>query len=112
MMPRIGRAPHMYTLDDLLELVCAEKAQALELHTEAPPVLVVANERHTIEGPPVTPENAELLLHTIADSRRRWELRDKGSLELIYAFRGSATFQVRITVTEENISIDLQPQTR
>jgi Tfp pilus assembly ATPase PilU len=109
-MPGIGRAPHMYTMDDLLELVCAEKAQALELHTGAPPVLVVADERHTIEGPPVTLENAELLLHAIADTRRRRELREKGRLEFMYDFRTSATFLVRITLTAANIAIDLQPQ--
>lgn len=102
----------MYTLDDLLELVCAEKAQALELRTGAPPVLVVANERHTIEGPPITPGNAELLLHAVANSRRRRELREKGRLEFIHTFCRSATFQVRITLTGENMAIDFQRQSR
>jgi len=46
----------MYAMDDLLDLVNAEKAEELHLDFGVPPIIRVKEELHTIEGPPVSPE--------------------------------------------------------
>jgi UDP-N-acetylglucosamine acyltransferase len=56
----------MYAMDGLLNLVNTEKAEELHLDFGVPPAIQVQGELHTIEGPPVSPRNIELLLQNIA----------------------------------------------
>ena len=100
----------MYSIDDLLDLVSTEKAEGLRLHVGTPPVIVLQGEQHTIEGPPITIENAEQLLRGVADTRQMRELRERGAAEFVYSFRGSSRFLVRAKMEDENVEFDLQRQ--
>ncbi len=98
----------MYSMDDLLELASAEKAEELKLHVGKPPIIVVRGEDHLVEGPTITAENAKQLLLSVADTRRIREIRENGAAEFIYAFRGSLRFLVVVKTEEESIGLVLQ----
>ena len=97
-------------MDDLLDLVSTEHAEELRLHVGTSPVMVLRGEHHTIEGPLITAENAELLLRSIADTRQTREMRGRGETEFVYTFRGSSRFLVRAKMEDEHVAIDLQRQ--
>jgi Tfp pilus assembly ATPase PilU len=98
----------MYSMDDLLQLLKSEKADELQLHVGKPPVVVLGGEPHIIEGPPITTENAEDFLHSIANTRQRRELRQRGLVQFVYRFRRITDFVVRARLEGETVGIDIQ----
>jgi Tfp pilus assembly pilus retraction ATPase PilT len=97
----------MYSMNNLLYLVTSDGAEALRLKVGKPPIVVLDGEPHAIEGPPITPEDAEHLLQNIADSRQRRELRDRGEVHFIYRYRRVTDFVVRIRIEDENVIIEI-----
>lgn len=79
----------------------------MRLHVGQAPVVVLDGEQQPIEGPAITSEDAERLLQSITDTRQRRELREHGSVEFIYTFRGRASFVVHARIEEENVGIDI-----
>src|SRR5258706_13170092 len=100
MLGRSTRMPSssMDSMDDLLSLTKAERAEELRLHVGTPPIIVIRGEHHTIEGPPITSENAEQLLRSVADTRQVREFRERGTAEFVYSFRGSSPFLVQLKI--------------
>ena len=94
-------------MNDLLDLVNSERADAIKLHVGAPPVLVRNGESHAIEGPKITTENAEQLLRSIANTRQRRELRERGLVRFVFRFRRSTDFIVLARMEDENVGIDI-----
>ena len=97
----------MYSIDDLLHLVHSDGADELRLHVGQPPVIVLDDEQHTVEGPAITSEDAENLFHSLTDTRQRRELRERGVVEFVYRFRNRASFVVRARIEGENVGIDI-----
>jgi len=97
----------MYSMDDLLHLVSSDGADELKLHVGAPPVVVLGGEHHTIEGPPITTEDAEQLFQSVADTRQRRELRERGAVQFIYRFRRITDFVVCARMEGENVGMDI-----
>jgi Tfp pilus assembly ATPase PilU len=97
----------MYSIDDLLHLVKSDGADELWLHVGTPPIIVLQGEQHTIEGPPLTPEDVAELLQGIANSRQRRELRNRGMVQFIYRFRRVTDFVVRVRMEDGNVGIDI-----
>jgi len=58
-----------YEVKDLVALAVSEGATRLILHTGQRPVLFVHGEAHPIEGPAITPDNADSLLRSMAGTR-------------------------------------------
>jgi Tfp pilus assembly ATPase PilU len=98
----------MYSMDDLLHLVHSESASELKLQVGQPPVLILDSEKHPLEGPAITSENAEQLLQSIADTRQRRILRKQGVVKFIYRFRGRVDFFVQAKIDGEDVSIVIQ----
>jgi Tfp pilus assembly pilus retraction ATPase PilT len=97
----------MYSIDDLLHLANSDGADELRLHVGTLPIVVLGGEHHTIEGPPITTEDAEQLLHSITNTRQRRELREHGLVRFIYRFRRITDFVVCARMEDENIGIDI-----
>lgn len=97
----------MYSIDDLLYLVSSDGADELRLHVGTPPVIVLGGEHHTIEGPAITPVDAQQLLQSIASTRQRRELRARGEVQFIYRFRRITDFVVCARMEEENVGMDI-----
>ena len=94
-------------MDDLLYLVNSDGADELRLHVGTPPVIVLGGEHHTVEGPAITSEDAEQLLKSVATTRQRRELRERGVVQFIYRFRRITDFVVRARMEDENVGIDI-----
>jgi Tfp pilus assembly ATPase PilU len=97
----------MYSMDDLLQLLNKEKADALNLRPGAPPVIVRQGKPVPIEGPPVTYETAEDLLHSITTTRQRRELREREMVQFIYTLRKRTPFVVRAVLVGKSIVLHI-----
>ena len=94
-------------MDDLLHLVHSDGADGLRLQVGQAPVIVIDGEDQQIEGPAITVEDAERLLHSITDTRQRRDLREHGDIEFIYRFRRRASFVVRAKIRDESVFLDI-----
>ena len=94
-------------MDALLHLLNSDGGDELQLHVGWPPVLVLQGQRHEIEGPRLTPETMEGLLHRVTTTRQRRELRDRGRVQFVYRFRRVTDFVVRARVENDSIGIDV-----
>jgi hypothetical protein len=97
----------MYSMHDLLQLINSDGADELKLQVGNPPVVVLQGEHHTIEGPPITSENAQGFLQSIASTRQRRELHQHGTVQFIYRFRQFTDFVVCARLEDENVAIDI-----
>jgi Tfp pilus assembly pilus retraction ATPase PilT len=67
-----------YQMNDLLELVCEENASDLHLHVGQPPTLRLSGSMTPIDGPPLTPQDTEALMMSIApDVHQRAGMSDR-----------------------------------
>lgn len=97
----------MYSMDELLQLLRAKRADELKLHVGCAPVLVIDGEPQPVEGPVITTENAEDLLHSITDTRHRRELRAHGVVQFIHRFRRSTDFVVCARIENDHVGLDI-----
>lgn len=98
---------HMNPIDDLLHVLHSDGADALRLYVGQPPIVVLDGEDQPLEAPAVTIEDADQILHNIANSRQRRTLRASGSVEFIYTFRERASFVVQARLEGENVEISI-----
>jgi len=97
----------MQALDDLLHLVQSDGAESLRLHIGQPPVVIMDGRPHPLEGPPITAEDAERFLRSLANTRQRRELRQHGGVQFIYRFRRVADFVVMVRLADGQVAIDI-----
>ena len=97
-----------YDMTDLLTLITTDLAEGLTLHAGQPPVVHLGGEPHPIEGPPITPENAEALLRSLATTRQHREFRDHGTAEFMYTFQDSTQFRVQVRMHHDQVQLELQ----
>lgn len=103
-------------MDDLLARADAEKADKLELHLGKPPAMVWydkypklwSGKVGPIEGPAITIEDSEHFLFSLANSRQRREIRERGCSTFFFLFRGSILFLVRASVTDGVVGFEIQ----
>jgi len=96
-----------YEITDLLTLVTAERAEGLSLHTGQWPLVHLGGEPHPIEGPPITPENAETLLRTLATPQQLREFREHRTTEFIYIFEDATQFRVQARMQQDEVQLEL-----
>ncbi len=99
----------MYAINDLLDLVVAEHAEQLRLSVGAPPIIVLRGEHHVVEGPPISFENADYLLRSIADSRQRRRFRQRGAARFVYTSAKSLQFLVHAKIEDDRVQLLLYP---
>ncbi len=95
-------------MDNLLTLISTVRARELRFRAGTPPVIVLEDEQHPLEGPPITAEIAEHLLRSIANTRQMRELKERGAVTFVYNFRGTSPFLVSARLEEENVVFDIQ----
>jgi len=95
-------------MDDLLHILNSDGADELKLHVGAPPVIVLDGEHQAVEGQPITTEDGEQLLQSIANTRQRRELRERGMVQFVYRFRNVTDFVVCARMENGNVGIDIQ----
>ena len=93
----------MYHMDQLLNLLTAEKAKELQFRAGRPPLIVLDDEQHSLQGPPITSDDLVRLLRSLATSRQMRDLRERGTVQFVYTAVGRAPFVVRARMEDENI---------
>lgn len=97
----------MNSIEDLLHVLHSDGADALRLYVGQPPIVVLDGEDQALERPAVTIEEADQILHRIANSRQRRTLRTSGFVDFIYTFRERASFVVQAKLEGENVEINI-----
>jgi len=95
-----------YDMKDLLTLIESEHAEGLSLHPGDPPVVHLKGEPHRVEGPAITPENADSLFRALADTRLVRKFRSDGRIEFVHTFHGSQ-FRVDASAKDDSVYLDL-----
>lgn len=85
-----------YAMSDLLQLVVAEGASDLHIRVGTPPVIRLHGILHRVEGPPLTPEDAEELVRSITSEEHIQHVRERGTTDFGFAFGDKARFRVSV----------------
>jgi twitching motility protein PilT len=83
-------------MNDLLELVCEENASDLHLHVGQPPTLRLSGSMTPIDGPPLTPEDTEALMMSIAPDVHQQSVKMNGGADFGFAYLDKARFRVSV----------------
>ena len=97
-----------YDLSDLMQLVCAERADAVHLHEKESPVLELKRVLHRIEGPALAQGETEQLLSTIAPQEELVELGLNRMASFYFHFRDLAVFQVMAFREDDHLRLELR----
>jgi twitching motility protein PilT len=85
-----------YQMNDLLELVCEENASDLHLHVGQPPTLRLSGSMTPIDGPPLTPQDTEALMMSIAPDVHQQSVKMNGGADFGFAYLDKARFRVSV----------------
>jgi Tfp pilus assembly ATPase PilU len=91
-------------MDQLLQLLTIEKAKQLHVWPGRPPIMVLDDEEHSLQGPAVTGEDAMRLLRSVATSRQIRDLREIGEVSFVYTMPDRSPFVIRAWVEEETVA--------
>lgn len=97
-----------YSLSDLMQLLVAERGDAVHLHDREAPVLEIRGQLHRIEGPPLEVGEARTLLRSIAPPS---EFRDALTGCTVFEHQYSDSARFRVMAFREDGSIRLELRT-
>lgn len=83
-------------MSDLLQLAIDEGAFDLHIEVGVPPVLRLHGGLHPIDAPPLTPEDTEMLLRSIANEDYIQQVRSKGGVDFGFSYGEVARFRVSV----------------
>ena len=98
----------MYSMDNLLTLARIDHAHVLRIAPGSPPVVVLRDTEHKLEGPPITPEIADQLLRSVATTRHLRRLREGGSVQFMYTLPGGWPFLIRARLRDGQVAFEAQ----
>src|SRR5258708_38816804 len=76
-----------YSISDLLSLVRTAEAEKVLLEVGYTPILFLKGQKIEINGPDVTTEAMEELLHSVASTRQIRSLRENGIIEFVTVYQ-------------------------
>ncbi len=86
----------MVEMDELLDLVVTEGVSDLHLEVGAAPVIRLHGEMNQLDLPPLTPEDTEALIKSIASPKHLQSLAEEGGADFGFAFGDRARFRVSV----------------
>src|SRR5687767_7516631 len=96
-----------YSLQDLMQLVVAERGEAVHLHDGESPVLELRRQLHRIEGPPLEAGETQTLLRSIAPPAEFQEAL-RGCAVFEHLHDGAVHFQVMAFREDGSIRLELR----
>ena len=85
-----------YDMNDLLELMFDEGASDLHIQVGRPPTLRLGGEMVSVDGPDVTPEEAERLMQSITPDSHIQAAKTVGGADFGFAYLDKARFRVSV----------------
>ncbi len=95
-------------MNDLLTLVCDEDASDLHLQVGQAPTLRIHGGMVPVEGPELTPNDAELLMQAITSDHNQQLVKTQGGTDFGFAFKDRARFRVSILKAKGNYGLVLR----
>ncbi len=84
----------MIEMSDLLNLVVEEGASDLHVEVGVPPVLRINGSMAPLDTEPLTPEDTERLVKSVASDTHLQRIREEGGVDFGFAFENKARFRV------------------
>src|SRR5690554_3198384 len=97
-----------YEMNDLLTLVCDEEASDLHLQAGQAPTLRLHGSMVPVEGPALTPMDAEQLMQAITPVHNQQLVKTQGGTDFGFAFKDRARFRVSVLKAKGNYGIVLR----
>jgi twitching motility protein PilT len=97
-----------YAMSDLLGLIVEQGGSDLHIRVGTPPVIRVHGILHRVEGPPLTPEDAEELMRSITSDDHIQHVRERGGADFGFAFGEAARFRVSVFKEKGNFGLVLR----
>ena len=98
----------MYSMNDLLNLVCSEQAEALRLVVGKPPVIALRDGQREVGASVITDADAEQFLFCIADTRQRREIWEGRTAQFFYQIQESERFLVRAWLADGHLAFEIK----
>lgn len=95
-------------LNKLLQLVVDKNASDLHLTVGLPPTIRLHGHLRPLNLPPLTPEDTVAFMRAITSERHQQEIKEKGGVDLGFAFEKKARFRVSVYTQKGNIGISLR----
>jgi twitching motility protein PilT len=97
-----------YSMSDLLHLMVSEGASDLHVRVGTPPCIRVHGVLNRVEGPSLTPEDAEALMRSITSEDHIQHVRERGGADFGFAFGEMARFRVSAFREKGNFGLVLR----
>ncbi|MBN1865360.1 MAG: type IV pilus twitching motility protein PilT [Victivallales bacterium] len=81
-------------MSDLLNLVVEEGASDLHIEVGSPPCLRLSGSLAPLDSPPLTPEDTERMVRSIASDSHQQEIRENGGCDFGFSFEDKSRFRV------------------
>jgi Tfp pilus assembly pilus retraction ATPase PilT len=97
-----------YSLKDLIELLSAEKGEAIHLHPAESPVLEIKRVLHRIEGPQLAKGESESLLQSVASEDDFADFKRDKIVCFYHHFNESIVFQVMAFREDGQVRLEIR----
>jgi len=97
-----------YEMNDLLELMVDQGASDLHIQVNQPPTLRISGTMVPVEGPKITPEDAESLMKAITSTSNQEQLKTTGGADFGFAYQAKARFRVSVLRAKGHYGIVLR----
>ena len=97
-----------YDMNKLLDLMHENEASDLHFQVGVPPMIRVKGALVPIEGPDLTPEEVESMMHSIASDTDIEKTQVGGSADFAFSYMDKARYRVNIMKTKGNFGIAMR----
>jgi twitching motility protein PilT len=104
-----GEDAHVATVDPLLKLIEAQRADGLKLEPQKPPALVFGATSRPLSMPPLGPELIEKFLSELVSADQLSRLRETGALRGHYQAERLGGFQIAAQTSSEGVTVAFRP---
>jgi Tfp pilus assembly ATPase PilU len=97
----------MYSMDQLVIVLTAEKARELRFCADKPPIVALDHYEYPLQGPPIGAEEVAQLLRSVANSRQMRELQQRGKVQFVFTIQDRMPVLVRARIEDEIVAFDI-----
>ena len=97
-----------YDMNDLLEIVVEQHASDLHLQVGQPPTLRLSGSMTPVDGPAITPQDAENLMLSITPDAHVQNVKLNGGTDFGFAYLDKARFRVSVLKSKGNYGMVLR----
>jgi Tfp pilus assembly pilus retraction ATPase PilT len=97
-----------YPLSTLLEILLAERADAIHLHPGEKPVVEMTRTLFQVSGPPIEPGDPEILLREIASKNELHEFESAGFISCYHQVPGQGWFTFMAFREQNHLRLEIR----